>query len=344
MPLSAVSLLAALVAAQPASAALAASAPAPSAPAPSAPVASAPEQVPGVFRMRLGDFTVTALSDGTVAQDLHEVMTGTTRSQIDGLLRRAFLANPVEASINAYLIDTGTRLILVDTGAGLLFGAGSGGRLIASLLAAGYRPERIDDILITHVHTDHSGGLTDGSRMLFPRATVHAGQADLDFFLNPANARTPGVERRLFDEAQATVGPYARAGRVRGFSGRTRLFPGVVAIPTPGHTPGHAFYRVESRGESIEFWGDVMHFGAVQFPRPAVTVRYDVNSPAAAAQRIKQFAAAARDRRRVAVAHVNFPGIGNIRAESDGGYVWVPVEYRDPGAGRRAAPTPGQTR
>ncbi|WP_294564828.1 MBL fold metallo-hydrolase [uncultured Arthrobacter sp.] len=275
-----------------------------------------------------------------MAQDLHAVLTGTTPPQVDRLLRRAFLNNPIEASINAFLIDTGRRLILVDTGAGRLFGSGSGGKLVASLAAAGYRPEQINDILITHVHTDHSGGLTDGPRIVFPNATVHAGQPDLDFYLNPANAQTSGIPQRFFDEAQATVGLYARAGKVRGFSGRTQLFPGVVAVPTPGHTPGHAFYRVESREEAIEFWGDIMHFGVVQFPRPAITVRYDVDSPAAAGQRAKQFAAAARDRRRVAVAHVNFPGIGNLRAERGGEYIWVPVEYRDPGAGRPEAQAP----
>lgn len=299
--------------------------------APTPQVAADKEQAPGVFRMRLGDFQITALSDGTAPQNLHEIMTNTNRKEVDGLLRRSFLTNPIEASINAFLIDTGSRLILVDTGAGRLFGPGVGGKLIESLAAAGYRPEQINDVLITHVHTDHSGGLTDGARIVFPNATIHAGQPDLDFFLTPANAAKAGYGQRFFDEAQATVAPYVRAGKVKGFSGRTQLFPGVTAIPTPGHTPGHAFYRVESRGEAIEFWGDIMHFGVIQFPRPSITVTYDVNPGAAAAQRARQFAAAAADRRRVAFAHVNFPGIGNLRAEAGGGYSWTPVEYRSPG-------------
>lgn len=286
-------------------------------------------QVPGVFRMRLGDFQITALSDGTVPQDLPTILTNTTRRETDALLRRAFLTNPVEASVNAFLIDTGSRLILVDTGAGALFGPGTAGRLVASLALAGYRPEQIDNILITHVHTDHNGGLTVAGRMIFPRAVVHAGQPDLDFFLTPANAAKSGYGQRFFDEAEATLRPYARAGRVKGFTGRTTLFPGITAIPTPGHTPGHSFYRVESRGETLDFWGDIMHFGAIQFPRPAITVNYDLDSRVAAAQRIKQFAAAAASRRRVAVAHLPFPGIGNLRAEAGGAYSWTPVEYRD---------------
>ena len=176
-------------------------------------------QAPGVFRMPLGDFTITALSDGTVPQNLHDVLTNIPRAETERLLRRGFRANPVQASINAFLIDTGRRLILVDTGAGDLFAPAGGGKLLRSLAAAGVVPERIDHVLVTHVHTDHSGGLAAGGRMLFPRALVHAGQADLDFFLIPANAAKSGYPRRFFDEAQATVGPYARAGRVRGFAG-----------------------------------------------------------------------------------------------------------------------------
>lgn len=296
----------------------------------SAQVAESKPQVPGVYTMQLGKFRVTALSDGTAPQDLHAIINNRSKAQVDVLLRRAFVANPVEVSINAYLIDTGSRILLVDTGAGRLFGPDMGGRLPAALAAAGYRPEQVDDILITHMHTDHSGGLTEGGRMLFPNATVHVGQGDLDFYLDPKPNQKPIFGgRMLYDQAQTTVGVYARAGKVRGFTARKQILPGVTAVPTPGHTPGHAFYRVESDGESIEFWGDVMHFGALQFPEPGITLGYDVDSPAASAQRSRQFAAAARERRRVAVAHLNFPGIGYVRQETGGAYSWTPVEYRD---------------
>ena len=146
--------------------------------------ASARAQLPGVYRFRLGDFQVSSLSDGTVPQDLHKLLTGTTTAEVDGLLDRSFLKNPVEASINAFLIDTGSRLVLVDTGAGRFFGPGFGGKLSVSLAAAGYQPQQINDILITHIHTDHSGGLVDGDRLVFPNATIHVGKPDLDFFLN----------------------------------------------------------------------------------------------------------------------------------------------------------------
>lgn len=293
-------------------------------------VASAHAQAFGVYRYRVGDFQVTALSDGTVPQDLHALLTNTTPSQTDGLLDHAFLANPVEASINAFLVDTGTRLVLVDTGSGALFGPGYGGKLLSNLKAAGYGPEQITDILLTHIHTDHSGGLVNGGQIVFPNAIIHVGKPDVDLFLDPAHiGGVDGYDKQYFEQAVQTVGPYVKAGKVVPFTGVTQLFPGIKAIPTPGHTPGHSFYRFESKGESIEFIGDIAHVAAVQFSKPKIAILYDVSPKDAVAQREKQFAIAASQHELVAGAHLPFPGLGHIRAEGGNGFSFVPVEYRD---------------
>lgn len=283
-------------------------------------------QAPGVYRFTLGEFRITALSDGTLPLDLHQLLKGITPEQIDALLRDGFARNPIETSINAYVVDTGSRVIIIDTGAGELFGS-VGGKLPASLAASGYRPEQITDVLVTHIHTDHSGGLARAGRMVFPNATVHASQADIDFFLDRANL-AKGLEPRHLEEALKTIGPYRAAGKLKPFTGRATILPGVTAIPTPGHTPGHSFFLVESEGESIEFWGDIMHIGTIQFPRPDVTIAFDVDQAAAKAQRARQFEAAAGERRLTAVAHLPFPGLGYLRPEGRG-YEWVPAEYRD---------------
>ncbi|MBD2034246.1 MBL fold metallo-hydrolase [Leptolyngbya sp. FACHB-321] len=287
---------------------------------------TAKPQVPGVYQFELGDFTITALSDGTVPLDLHPILTNTNQSEIDRLLHQSFLKNPVEASINVFLIDTGDKQVLVDTGSGELFGE-LGGKLPRSLQTAGYTADEIDMVLLTHIHTDHSGGLVVGGQPMFPAATVYVGKPDLDFWLDPAIAKRSPDFQRYFNEAVKTVKPYLDRGKLKPFSGETVILPGITARPTPGHTPGHSFFLVESQGKSIEFWGDIMHVASVQLPKPEITIDFDIDSKAAAGQRAKQFADAEASRRLVAAAHVSFPGVGHLRADKQG-YAWVPVEYR----------------
>jgi glyoxylase-like metal-dependent hydrolase (beta-lactamase superfamily II) len=165
---------------------------------------------------------------------------------------------------------------------------------------------------------------------VFPNATVHVGRPDVDLFLDAANIHgVDGYDKKYFEEAMKTVGTYVKAGKVRPFTGETQLFPGIKAIPTPGHTPGHSFYELESKGESIKFVGDIVHVASVQFPRPEIAILYDVSPKKAVAQREKQFAIAATQRELVAGAHLPFPGLGHIRAEGDGRFIFVPVDYRD---------------
>ena len=283
----------------------------------------------GFHRLRVGDFEVTALSDGTVPLPVFDLLTNTTPREVEQLLKNACVKAPVDASVNAYLINAGNRLIMVDAGSGELYGP-TLNKLVASLRAVGYEPRQITDILITHIHTDHSGGLMDGARMVFPNAVVHVDKREVDYWLTPTNRdRSPGNKEqlvRLFGEAAAKVKPYVDAGKVKTFDGDTQLFPGIRSIATPGHTPGHSFYAVESKGEKIVFWGDIMHVAEVQFPNPAVTIMFDSDSQAAAVQRQKAFADAAKNGYLVAPAHVSFPGVGRLRAEGKG-YRWLPIAY-----------------
>lgn len=198
---------------------------------------SAIAQVPGVYPFKLGDFTITVLSDGTLPQDLHTLLSNTNPTETDRLLQKNFLTNPVETSINAFLIDTGDRQVLVDTGAGTFFGPKLGGKLQTSLKATGYTPNEIDAILLTHIHTDHSGGLVEAGQRVFPAATLYVGKPDVDFWLDRANATRFNVAEKYFDEAAKTVKPYLDAGKVKSFSGKTALLPGITAHLTPGHTP-----------------------------------------------------------------------------------------------------------
>ncbi len=127
----------------------------------------------------------------------------------------------------------------------------------------------------------------------------------------------------------AALQPYQSAGRFRPFDGDTALAPGVRAVATRGHTPGHAIYVVESQGQKLVLWGDLMHVAAVQFPDPSVTIRFDTDPKAAAVQRKKAFADAAKQGLWVGSAHLPFPGLGRLRADGKG-YDWIPANYSVP--------------
>lgn len=285
----------------------------------------------GFYRLKIGEFDVTALSDGTVSLPVFDLLTDVKRSEIERLLAYSYAKAPLDASVNAFLIECAAcslknRLILVDTGSGELYGP-TLNKLTASLKAVGYEPEQITDILITHIHTDHTGGLTDDNRMIFPNATVHVDRREIDYWLDARNLERAAENRKhLFREALAKVKPYVDAKRVKTFDGDTELFPGIRSVAASGHTPGHSFYAVESSGEKIVFWGDIMHVAEVQFPKPTVTIFFDADSKAAAAQRKKAFADAAKKGYLIAPAHVSFPGIGRLRADGDG-YRWLPISY-----------------
>ena len=283
-------------------------------------------QAPGYYRMMLGDFEVTALSDGTVELAVDQLLTGITPEKLKQALARHSLTTKVDTSVNGYLINTGDKLVLVDVGAAGLFGP-TLGKLVANLRASGYTPEQVDEIYITHMHPDHVGGLMAGEQIVFPNAVVRAEQSEADFWLSDANmAQAPEANKGFFQGAMASLKPYIAKGRFKPFSGATDLVPGVKAMPTHGHTPGHNVYVVESKGQKLVLWGDLMHVAAAQFPDPSVTIKFDTESPAAAAVRKKAYADAAKHGYWVAGAHLSFPGIGHLRSEGKG-YAWVPANY-----------------
>ena len=291
-----------------------------------APMAKA--QAPGFYRIMLGDFEVTALSDGTVKLPMKDLLTNTTPAKIDAALKRAAIAYPVETSVNAYLINTGSKLVLVDTGAAGLFGP-TLGNLLTNLKASGYQPEQIDEIYITHMHPDHVGGLMSGGAVAFPNATLRIDKADTDFWLSEANLNAaPKDSKGFFQGAMASVNPYVAAGKLKTFEGGVELVPGIRSQATHGHTAGHSVFIVESKGEKLMLWGDLMHVAAVQFDNPAVTIKFDSDSKPAAKERAKAYADAAKGGYIVGVSHISFPGLGRVRANAGGkGYTWIPVNY-----------------
>lgn len=281
---------------------------------------------PGYFRFMLGQFEVTALSDGTLQLPIADILTNLTPAKAKQALARSFLTNPVETSVNAYLINTGDRLVLIDTGAAGLFGP-TLGKLRANLIASGYRSDQVDEIYITHMHPDHIGGLMLSGMAAFPNAIVRVEQRDADHWLSAKNLeQAPEQAKQFFSGPINSLQPYVDVGRLKPFDGDTQLLPGIRAIVTRGHTPGHSIYQVESQGQKLLLWGDLMHAAAIQFDTPGVTIQYDTDNKAAAQQRKKAYAEAAAQGYLIGAAHISFPGLGHLRTQGKG-YTFVPMNY-----------------
>jgi len=286
-------------------------------------------QVPGYYRMMVGQFEVTALYDGYIDLD-PKILKYTSAREVQSLLARMFVeATPgMQTAVNAYLVNTGSHLVLVDTGAATCFGP-TLGHIGDNLRAAGYLPEQVDTVLLTHLHGDHACGLASGGKAVFPNATVYVDKADADYWLHEANAAAaPKEAQGLFAMARDAVAPYQSAGRLRTFSASAgdQLVPGVRAVAEYGHTPGHVGYLFASGKDSLLLWGDVIHSHAVQFRRPQVAIEFDTDSRQAVITRNRVLADAAKGKLWVGGAHLPFPGLGHVRRDQVG-YTWVPVEY-----------------
>lgn len=294
---------------------------------------------PGFYRMMLGDFEITALNDCVVAYPSATV-TGATAEQIKSGLSEMRLTDPVEMSYNAFLINTGSKLILIDAGTGTKLDNVDGfrgcGRLPANLRAAGYDPSQVDEIYITHTGPDHDGGLMNGTTRAYPNALVRAANSEVGRYIDPAiaasalaAAKNKTFFKTWFDFHSVIFDAYIKAGKFQGFDGDVTLSPGIRALATPGHMPGHTSYIVESKGQTLIVMGDLVHWAAVQFAVPSASTAFDADPKAAADSRLRVMKMAADDNDWVAGSHISFPGIGHVRA-ADGRYFWIPANYTIP--------------
>ena len=291
-------------------------------------VAMAKKQVPGFYRLMLGQFEVTALFDGAFEMDV-ALMKNATLPEMQQLLARRYLdGQKVQTAINVYLINTGKNLVLIDAGCGVLFGP-ERGRLIENLKASGYTPEQVDTILISHMHPDHVGGLVDADgKILFPNAKVYASKLDSDYWLSEklaAEAPNDAIKGR-FKAAQNSTAAIRRAGRWHTFDHREEVVPGIRAVSTAGHTPGHTTFRINSDEERLYALGDIVHSYAIQFTRPDIAIEFDVDPEQAVLTRYKVFNLAVKYKWLVAGQHLPYPGIGHIVSNGDGTYTWLPIQ------------------
>ena len=284
-------------------------------------------QAPGFFRFNVGSFEVTILTDGMNRTPLRFSASNIPEDELKEFLRAHHLPTDTRKShLNVCLINTGTEVVLVDTGSGDNF-TETAGKLTASLESAGYAVEDIDTVVITHGHPDHIWGIIDDfeEEPRFPNAKYFIDTAEWDYWTAPdLDSKLPegfkffatGASRNLLPVAEMTT-------RIK--SG-AQITAGITTMPAPGHTLGHMAVLVESEGETLAVVGDAITHPLISLQHPEWQPQMDMDKTLAVQTRKTLLDMASNDRLLVSSYHMPFPGVGRI-VNNAGGYNWVPVTW-----------------
>lgn len=266
---------------------------------------------------KIGDIKCTALLDGIVQLDATIFSTADPDSRAALLKSAGQPEGKINVDVNAFLIETGSEKILVDSGTRDLFGP-TLGKLPAQLEALGISADDIDKILLTHMHNDHTGGLTTGEgAAAYNNAELIVNGADWDFWTNDdIYSNASGDFKRAFAGARAALPAYR--DRVRIIDGTDEVLSGIHAIALPGHSIGHSGFRLSSGKDQMIIWGDVVISPELQFAHPDWAVIWDADAETSIASRRRIFAEAAADNILVAGMHLPFPGVGYVTQKGKG--------------------------
>ncbi|MDR0437458.1 MAG: MBL fold metallo-hydrolase [Bacteroidales bacterium] len=215
-----------------------------------------------------------------------------------------------------YPSATNAFLVRTTTGENVLVDAGFGRELLNNLLQYNVSPEMIDAILITHMHGDHIGGLLDGSSLkTFPNANLYLAKSEYDYFY------VDRLETQAQNLANAVISAYR--DKLILFEPGEMVVAGIIeCLPNFGHTPGHTVYLIDD----VLIWGDMVHAMAVQMPYPTVSVTFDVDNKKAVQARLEMLNYIVDNNFLVAGMHIAYPGIGTLKANGKGGYMFTPIE------------------
>jgi len=280
---------------------------------------------PDHYRFKLGAFEVTTLLDGYVQLDGPHPIFGMDQSAETVQAYAAENRLPptkMEISFTQVLVNTGKELVLFDTGNPDSRGP-TAANLVAAMASAGYKPEQVDVIVITHMHGDHIGGLMREGKPVFPNARIVTGEAEYDFWSKPD--RLSGPTEGTAKLVQANVVPLAEKTTFLKDGGE--VVPGIRAVAAFGHTPGMMGYHVESDGKRFMIFADVTNHYVVSLQKPEWHVRFDMDKDAAVATRKRVLDMLAADRIPASGYHMPFPAVGFVEKAGDG-YRWLPASYQ----------------
>lgn len=282
--------------------------PAREAPVPAAPAAATAD----IHAFRIGALEAVALKDGEIvlANKAGDSPWADTAAAGAVLTAAGLPADPITLPVQPLLVRDGERVVLIDTGAGGRMGTQN--KLVASLRAAGVDPTMVTDVLISHAHGDHVGGLAgaDGS-LTFPGAVIHVSAPEWEYM--KAGAARAGETALLT----------AATPRVRPFAPGAQITPSIKAVALDGHTPGHTGYEITSGTDRLLYIGDALHSAVISVQRPEWINAWDTDAAAGVATRQALLERGSAPGARVYGVHFPFPGLGRFQRRDDG-FVWVP--------------------
>ncbi len=269
-----------------------------------------------VFKHQVGSFEICLLSEGQ-QNNRSDFLIGATPE----MLQKYVPDGNIPSAMNAFLVRTPNKIILVDTGLGR--------NIFDIMQSTGVDAAQVDIVLITHMHGDHIGGMLRDQKVAFPNAEVYLAKQEYDYWMDDeAMNRQPENRRGGFLNARTVITAYKdklhlfQPNEVGTKS--APLFPGVQAFAAFGHTPGHTAYMVESGKDKFMIWGDLTHAMVIQMPYPQVAVTYDTDPQQAVVSRKKILEFVAKNKIPIAGMHIAFPGMGKITTGSGGSYVFTP--------------------
>jgi glyoxylase-like metal-dependent hydrolase (beta-lactamase superfamily II) len=268
-----------------------------------------PQQVaPAAHSFTVGKLQLTTLHDAQFLfpNDGKTFGVGVDPATTSALLRAAGApTDRITLSVNQLLVRTGHRVVLIDTG----IGPKMHGSLLASLAEAGVKPTAVTDVLITHSHGDHAGGLLDAAgKLAFPKAAIRMASAEWAWMQTKGQ---PDLVKII-------------SSHVHTFEPGAQVAPGITAVALKGHTPGHVGYEIASGDAHLLDIGDLAHSSIVSLQKPQWTIQFDTDDATGKATRATELKELATDQELVFSPHFPFPGVGHIGAAGDG-FVWLPA-------------------
>jgi glyoxylase-like metal-dependent hydrolase (beta-lactamase superfamily II) len=291
-----------------------------------APIAS--NQAPSFYRTKLGDFELTQISDGARTFPMPDAfVTNVPKTEALAAGGAAHMpAGKVTIPFNPIIVNTGSKLILIDTGYGP-GGAPGAGLLAANMTAAGIDPKSVDIVLLSHFHGDHINGLkTADGGLAFPNAEIKAPAPEIAFWLSDENASKAkdDMTKNYFSNVKKVLGSIAN--NITQFDWGKEVAPGITALDTSGHTPGHTSFAVSSGPDTILVQSDVTNVPEFFLVHPDWHVMFDYDPDKAAQTRKKFYDMAAADGTLIAGYHFSFPSMGYVEKGKDG-YRLNPIRW-----------------